>query len=295
MGVRHHLLLNQPLIIDRAGELRDQVDLAAADAVVVKDGALLTVGGELAELPADQRPAHGLEVYLGRDGERDLVAIVADEPVESGAPDVRMMPLRELLAAASSRGEAGARASEIAFTAVAIAAWHANHPRCALCGRETEPRMGGWVRHCEADDKDHYPRTDPAVIVAITDVDDRLLMAHASHWPAQRFSHLAGYVEPGESLEQAAHREVAEEAGLRLRDLTYVGSQPWPFPASVMVGFQASVDDTDFQLDDEEITEAMWVSRAEFGARVADGTLVPPPAGSIAARMVEEWFGSPLP
>lgn len=293
--MRHHLLLDHPLLIDRAGERRDRVDMAGADAVVVREGAVLAVDGALVEVAPRERPAHGLQIYLGREGDRDLVAIVADDPVDLGPPGSRMTPLRELLGTFAARGEDGARDREIATTAVAISAWHANHPRCSLCGRATEPRTGGWVRRCPADQKDHYPRTDPAVIVAITDARDRMLMAHASHWPEHRYSHLAGYVEPGESLEQAAHREVAEESGLELHDLVYAGSQPWPFPASVMVGFRAHVRSTAFVLDDEEITAAMWVTRAELSARVADGTLVLPPAGSIAHRMLEEWYGSTLP
>ncbi|MFW7413694.1 NAD(+) diphosphatase [Demequina sp. SO4-18] len=293
--MNHRLLLDGPLIIDRASERREQVDMATADAVVVKDGAVLAVDGDLVELAAGQRPAHGLQIYLGRERERDLVAIVPDSLDEVAVPGARMTPLRELLGLFAARGLDGARDRELATTAVAISLWHASHPRCARCGNPTEPRMGGWVRRCEADGQDHYPRTDPAVIVAITDGDDRLLMAHASHWSENRYSHLAGYVEPGESLEQAAHREVAEESGLRLRDLTYAGSQPWPFPASVMVGFRARVDDPAFVLDDDEISAAMWVTRAELDARVADGTLVLAPAGSIARRLLEEWYGATLP
>jgi NAD+ diphosphatase len=150
------------------------------------------------------------------------------------------------------------------------------------------------VRLCVRDEREHYPRTDPAVIVAITDPADRLLIAHASYWSPRRFSHLAGYVEPGESLEQAAHREVAEEAGLRVTDLAYVASQPWPFPASIMVGFTATVTDATLTLDDEEITEARFVTREELAALAADGTIILAPAGSIARRMIEDWYGGPL-
>ncbi|MDN4480983.1 NAD(+) diphosphatase [Demequina muriae] len=293
--MNRHLLLDQPLIIDRGSERRELVDTTHAHAVVVRDGAVLAIDGDVVELPPSERPAHGLEIYLGRDGEHELVAVVPDGPLDIGGPGARMTPLRELLGMFAARGADGARDRELATTAVAISAWHASHPRCALCGSATEPRMGGWVRRCPTDQRDHYPRTDPAVIVAITDGEDRMLMAHASHWSANRFSHLAGYVEPGESLEQAAHREVAEESGLVLHDLTYAGSQPWPFPASVMVGFRARVDDPAFVLDDDEISEAMWVSRAELDARVADGTLVLAPPGSIARRLLEEWYGSTLP
>ncbi len=293
--MRHPLLLDQPQIVDRSAELRESVDLDSAHAVVVRDGAVLAADGCLVELAASERPAVSLQIYLGRDGERDVVAIVPEGEVDDLRPGVRMTPLRQLLGVFAARGDEGAREAEIATTAVAIAAWHANHHRCSLCGRVTEPRLGGWARWCATDEKDHYPRIDPAVIVAVTDADDRILMAHASHWPSHRYSHLAGYAEPGESLEQAAHREVGEEAGLRLHSLEYAGSQPWPFPASLMVGFRGRVADPTFVLDDKEITAAMWVTRAELGARVADGTLVLPPMGSIAHRMLEEWFGSSLP
>lgn len=226
------------------------------------------------------------------------MALVPDAELDDpglGDPEVAMTGLREVLHSAADRGAQGDGERELASTAVAITMWHANHPRCAVCGDVTRVTSGGWVRHCDRDDKDHYPRTDPAVIVAITDPDDRLLLAHASYWSPRRFSHLAGYVEPGESLEQAVHREVMEEASIQVRDLAYVGSQPWPFPASVMVGFTARVDDPRVQVDGDEITEARFVSREEMAALVAEGTIVIAPHGSIARRMIEDWYGDALP
>jgi NAD+ diphosphatase len=130
------------------------------------------------------------------------------------------------------------------------------------------------------------------VIVAITDPEDRLLVAHASYWSARRYSHLAGYVEPGESLEQAARREVGEEAGLILAALSYVASQPWPFPASIMTGFKATVEDPTLRLDQDEITDAMWVSREDLPGLVSDGSVILPPAGSIARWMLDDWLGA---
>jgi len=268
-----------------------------AHAVVVRDGALLAADGRLIEVPPDERPEASLVAYLGQDDGRDIVAVVPAEGTfgadEDGIGAERMVGLRDLLRAFAARGTDGARDRELAATAVAIATWHANHPRCPICGDPTTPAMGGWVRRCERDQRDHYPRTDPAVIVAITDPDDRLLMAHASYWSARRFSHLAGYVEPGESLEQAVHREVGEEAGLVVRDLAYAGSQPWPFPASVMVGFKARVDDPSLSLDNDEITEARFVSRDELESQIGDGQVILAPHGSIARRLIEEWHGSP--
>lgn len=291
-------LLDPPLI-DRAAERRDTTALEDVDAVVVANGALLAAEGRLLVVrPHDQPPA-ALRVYLGRDGDRDLVALVPSDPAfgqdGDGIGTERMVPLRDLFRSISLRGDEGARDRELAAAAVALSTWHASHPRCSVCGKSTTVRHGGWVRYCEACEREHYPRTDPAVIVAITDPQDRLLLAHASYWSPRRFSHLAGYVEPGESLEQAVHREVFEEASLRLRDLTYVGSQPWPFPASIMVGFTATTDDPQFRLDDNEITEAMWVSREDLLHLVDEGTVIPAPPGSIARRMVEEWFGDAIP
>jgi NAD+ diphosphatase len=288
--------LAEPLLVDRAAHRRDE-DMSTAMAVVVREGALLSSDGRLVQVAPHERPEADLTVYLGQDAGRDLVAVVPTQPLrdaDDGLGTERMVSLRDLFASFASMGEDGARQREIAATAVAIATWHANHPRCSVCGDPTRPIKGGWVRHCDRDDREHYPRTDPAVIVALTDPEDRLLLAHASYWSPRRFSHLAGYVEPGESLEQAVHREVAEEAGLTVRDLVYEGSQPWPFPASVMVGYRARVDDPTLHLDDDEITEARWVTREELGALVADGHVVLAPRGSIARRLLDQWHGAPV-
>lgn len=309
-----------PLLVDRSATRRDGSDPATCHAIVVRDGAVLVSGDRLVERAPGNHPDHSLAVYLGRDGDRDLVALVPtdasgdDRVTQGGAashadtippaadasaavsfaqPGERLVGLRDAIRIFAEASDAG-RQHELAATAVAITTWHANHPRCAKCGQTTRPTSGGWVRHCDVDERDHYPRTDAAVIVAITDTDDRLLMAHASYWSAGRFSHLAGYVEPGESFEQAVHREVAEEASLHVRDLAYVGSQPWPFPASIMVGFTARTDNPNFSLDDDEITQAQFVSRAELAAHVADGTMIVAPPGSIARRMMEDWYGGPL-
>ena len=285
--------LTEALIVDRAAERRDH-DMAHATAIVVRDGAVLATGGVVVELPPDERPQAALTVYLGRDGDRDLVAVVPTDErfglADDGIGSERMVGLRDLIHAFASRGPSAARDRELASTAVAITTWHGNHPRCSLCGEPTVPIKGGWVRRCPVDEREHYPRTDPAVIVAITDPEDRLLIAHASYWSERRYSHLAGYVEPGESLEQAARREVGEEARLTLASLTYLGSQPWPFPASIMVGFRATVDDPNFTLDDDEISDAMWVARDELPVLVADGVVILPPAGSIARSMLDDWL-----
>ncbi len=287
-----------PLIVDRAAELRDGFDPAAATVIVVTEGRLLTSAGRLVELPPGAHPEASLTLYLGREAERDLVAIVPADPSFADGYDgiggERLVGLRDLLKPFSERGAEGVRDRELGATAVALEQWHAAHGHCARCGAATEPVKGGWVRRCPVDDREHYPRVDPAVIVAITDPEDRLLLAHAAHWGPHRFSILAGYVEPGETFEQAVHREVWEEAQVRLTEVSYAGSQPWPFPASVMVGFTARTDATSLTVDGVEITEGRFVSRDEIVALVADGEIVLAPHGSIARRLIEAWFGGPI-
>lgn len=313
VGVRIPWNLAEPLLIDRDADRRQPPDLDGAVAVVIHDGAVLARAGVPVELPRHQWPDAELTLMLGHerlmlapDNPRGVVALVVDETtarrVASGEPvgasgvgeTVGFAPLRALLRILAQHGAAGARGFEIAMTAVALAAWHASHPRCSLCGEPTQPQRGGWIRRCPADGREHHPRTDPAVIVAITDADDRLLLAHAAHWGPGRYSHLAGYVEPGESLEQAVHREVAEEAGLSLTSVRYAGSQPWPFPASLMVAFTASATGTEITVDQEEITDARWVARSELSALLAAGEVSVPPVGSIARELMQQWYGEEL-
>ena len=196
--------------------------------------------------------------------------------------------LRDIGAGLSAQ-EAG-----LATTAVALDSWHARHPRCPRCGAETRVAQSGWTRVCVVDASEHYPRTDPAVIMAVVDADDRLLLGHAAHWAAGRWSTLAGFVEAGESLEHAVRREVAEETGVLVGAVSYRGSQPWPFPASLMLGFLATAESTDVTVDGVELTEARWFSRDELAAAVRSGEVIPPGRASIARALVEEWFGGPL-
>ncbi len=260
--------------------------------MVVVDGAVLARDGAPVLLAPGEHPEASLVAYLGAADGRDLALLVPADgeagvsaALEAGAA---LVPLRPLLASLDARPD-GARDRELVTTAVALQRWHANHPRCAHCGEATVAISGGWVRRCEAEGRDHYPRTDPAIIVAVTDDQDRLLVAHAATFSAGRYSHLAGYVEPGESFEQAVHREVAEEVGLAVTDVAYVGSQPWPFPASVMVGFTARAASAALTPDGVEITDALWVTRAELDEATQAGRMVLPPAGSIARSLLEQW------
>jgi NAD+ diphosphatase len=169
--------------------------------------------------------------------------------------------------------------------------WHARHRFCGVCGEPTEPRDAGHVRVCtaEACGASHFPRTDPAVIVLVTD-GDRALLGRQPAWDRGRYSTLAGFVEPGESLEDAVAREVREEAGVRLREIRYHSSQPWPFPASLMVGFTAVAEDDAVTVDRDELEDARWFTRAELRAGLADGTFLLPSDISIAHRLVTEWL-----
>jgi NAD+ diphosphatase len=184
----------------------------------------------------------------------------------------------------------------LAVEAYALAQWHAVHTHCPRCGAETEVTQGGWVRHCPVDGSDHFPRTDPAVIMAITDPDDRLLLARGPEWSPGRRSVLAGFVEPGESVEQAVVRETAEEVGVAVdpESIEYRGSLAWPFPASLMLGFRARATTTRLVLQDGEIAEAGWFTRQEVATAVADGVLSSYGRNSIGRSLIEDWLGGPL-
>jgi NAD+ diphosphatase len=186
------------------------------------------------------------------------------------------------------------RDSDLATTAVALSEWHRRSRHCPRCGAATHAELGGWVRRCPADGGEEYPRTDAAVIMAVTDDADRILLAHGARWAERRFSMLAGFVEPGESLETAVRREVAEEVGVQVDEVTYVSSQPWPFPTSLMVAFRAHATTSDLVCDEQEVTEARWFTRDELARAVRDGQVTLPMCTSVALALIEEWFGGPL-
>ena len=188
-----------------------------------------------------------------------------------------------------------ARDAGLVVHAVSLANWHAAHTHCPRCGTPTVPENAGHTRRCPDDRSEHYPRTDPAVVMLVVDDDDRLLLGRQTTWPERRFSTLAGFVEPGESLEAAVRREVAEECGVRIGAVTYLGSQPWPFPSSLMLGFTAHAETTDVGRHDGEIAEARWYDRATMLADVDAGELLVSPSISISRRLIEHWYGAPLP
>jgi NAD+ diphosphatase len=231
--------------------------------------------------PGEVGPARE-PVFLGVDDSGVAYVAVAETPGEDWAG------LRDVGALLDDR-DAG-----LLTEAVAVLNWHATHRHCPRCGTPTEPVQAGWARRCPADGSEHYPRTDPAVIMTVVDADDRVLLGHNPRWPQGRYSTLAGFVEPGESLEAAVRREAAEEAGVVVGEVTYLGSQPWPFPASLMLGFTAHATSPDITVDGVEITDARWFSREELTEAVRTGQVLLPPRVSIARRLVERWYGGEL-
>ncbi|WP_157249594.1 NAD(+) diphosphatase [Nonomuraea typhae] len=191
-------------------------------------------------------------------------------------------------------GLLGDRDAGLLVYAVALEAWHTTHEFCPRCGSRTRVESGGHVRVCPVDGSQHFPRVDPAVIMLVRDQDDRCLLARGPQWPEGRLSILAGFVEPGESLEHAVIREVAEEVGITVTNPRYLGSQPWPFPRSLMLGFFAEALSTTLTPDTEEIAEARWYSREQLAEALATGELRLPPPVSIARRLIETWYGDHL-
>jgi NAD+ diphosphatase len=170
--------------------------------------------------------------------------------------------------------------------------WHARHHFCGVCSHPTQSAEAGHVRRCTnpACGTSHFPRTDPAVIMLVHDGGDRVILGRQTQWPPGMHSVLAGFVEPGENLEEAVTREVAEEVGIAVTDVRYQSSQPWPFPASIMLGFTARALATDLQLADDELETARWYSRAELRASPENESFRLPRRDSIARRLVEDWL-----
>lgn len=237
-------------------------------------------------------PAPLLRCYLGRDTEARYELRVFDEAAAHGIePEAaRWEGLR--LAATGLDGRDAALFTE----ALAIANWHEGHGHCPRCGATTEPTQAGWARRCTREGNLLFPRTDPAVIVLVTDDLDRVLLGSNALWEQHRFSLLAGFVEPGESLEAAVVRELGEETGLPVDRVEYVGSQPWPFPASLMLGFTArlasGIEAATATPDGEEILELRWFTRDELVGALGDIAL--PGETSIARWLLERWFGGPI-
>lgn len=167
--------------------------------------------------------------------------------------------------------------------------WHARHRFCAQCGGDTKLAKGGWQRNCEACGAQHFPRTDPVTIMLV-EYDGKLMLGRGLGWPEGRFSALAGFVEPGESIEEAVVREVLEEAGVKVRGVTYVASQPWPFPSQLMIGCHSHADSDVLEIDTTEMAEVVFFTHDEVKAALAgNGPFVAPPPHAIAHHLMHWW------
>ncbi len=285
-------ILDLPLahsVVDRAEHLRKDPDLLEAlwerAKIIHSDGEKFLIdqeSGKLAYLKNFEAPDNGDEFFLGLDSGDPYFLFLS--PQIAGREE-SYKTLREV------GGLLDHLQIGLAVHAQGLAHWHKRHPRCSLCGALTAPALGGSVRHCSQCETDHYPRTDPAIIVLVKDRDDRILLGRQKVWPEHRFSTFAGFVETGESFEQCVAREVAEEAGVLVSDVQYLGSQPWPFPASLMVAFEATIlDPENARPDGNEIEEIKWFDRDSIIEEIQVGELLLPPKISVARAMIEAWY-----
>jgi NAD+ diphosphatase len=303
--------------LDRAAHLRAD---AAAVAGLLAGGHVLPLwqgkplmqdGGGLAWVPAGhpvlERAAS--PVFLGLDdGMARFAADISDWVPDAGGPDVQpgffdaseqhhpALPASHRFA--ELRGamvRLGPREGELAATARAVLQWHRSHRFCAACGAASEPVQAGWQRRCTACGAMHFPRTDPVVIMLVTR-GNRLLLGRSPGWPPGMYSCLAGFVEPGETVEAAVRREVAEETGIVVGPVRYVASQPWPFPASLMIGCRGEAVSEAITVDPVELEDALWVTREDM-VTVMDGrhpVIRPTRRGAIAHALIAEWLADRL-
>lgn len=308
--------------LDRAAELRgDPKAMAKAKAnpdtcvIVLWRGKPLVQGGDqdsLVRLPMDHpvlAEARMAPIYLGRDNGNHCFAFDISpwkpdnldkaalgsflDPSQQQHPALAAEQIFCELRAVMTR--LNMRDAELAATAKAIHSWHRSHRFCAICGHESEMAMAGWQRNCPSCEGSHFPRTDPVVIMLITHGND-VLMGRSPGWPDGMYSLLAGFVEPGETLEAAVRREVLEEAGIRVGAVEYLSSQPWAFPSSLMFGCCGEALNKDITIDPVEIEDAIWVSREEMMQAFAGlhPVLKPARKGAIAHFLLRNWLADRL-
>jgi NAD+ diphosphatase len=268
--------------LDRAGTRRNddawlaaRLDDPTTRVIAASEAGVLSEDGRPKLLSVADLPDGAERVLLGVDGDGHAV-FAAD--VSDDYPGERR-GLRDL-AANMSQAEGGMIAH-----GVALLNWHRRHQFCANCGARTKSAEAGHVRRCPNCGAEHHPRTDPVVIMLVED-GDRAILGRQSHWPPGRYSALAGFVEPGESLEEAVAREVWEESGVQVTEVRYRSSQPWPFPTSLMLGFTARWASGEPAVRDGELEDVRWFTREE----IAGGGVQLPPPEAIARRLIEEWL-----
>lgn len=285
-------ILNLPLArsrVDRAAHLR--ADGAALESawesariIVFNGDSFLTDGGGIRYLTANEISGTGERIFLGQFDDENFFLWCSDQL----HGDLDSHKTLRAISHQLSDLDVG-----LAVHAQAIAFWHHKTRHCVECGSLTKLSVGGSMRKCIENGHEIYPRTDPAIIVLTLDQSGRILLGRQRVWPDYRFSTFAGFVEAGESFEQAVAREVAEEAGVLVDEIKYLGSQPWPFPQSLMVAFQARiVDPENARPDGEEIEEVRWFDRESMIQALKDKTLLLPPSMSVSRAMINTWHGN---
>ncbi|WP_121630572.1 NAD(+) diphosphatase [Tropicibacter alexandrii] len=303
--------------LDRAAELRGDIPALAAAmqtpearVIFVWRGKVLIQGDALARLPMDHpllAEARTPPILLGRETgavfahdishwdpqAQDMGEVGAfidkSEQVHPAASDAHFAELRMIMTRLSPRD------AELASVAKGIFGWHATHGFCAKCGAASEMHKAGWERVCPACGVHHFPRTDPVVIMLITH-GNRCLLGRSPGWPEGMYSCLAGFVEPGETIEAAVRREVFEEAGVKVGPVTYLASQPWVFPSSLMFGCHGEALSDQITIDPDEIEDAMWVTREDILEAMAGNRegLLPARKGAIAQFLLQNWVADTL-
>lgn len=301
--------------LDRAAEMRGQADALGkqddARAILMWRGKPMISGDALLRLSMDHpvmAEAAAGQVFLGRENGAPVFAadlsawepegqtaetlngfLDPSEQTHPAVPDAVFAELRANMTRLSARD------AELAATARAVLEWHRSHRFCARCGAESQMAMGGWQRDCAACGGHHFPRTDPVVIMLITH-GNAVLVGRSPGWPEGMYSLLAGFVEPGETIEAAVRREVFEEVGVRVGAVGYLSSQPWPFPASLMLGCAGEALNTDLTIDPAEIEDAIWVTREEMAEAFAGAhpKLMPARKGAIAHFLLQAWLSDRL-
>jgi NAD+ diphosphatase len=272
-----------------AAWVAERLDDPSSRAVVLAETAVLVDQERLALVELPGLMAHGAEpLLLGVQDDRALFAVDA-EPLDAAAlAPAELVSVRDI-APRLAQDDGGL----IAYAA-ALLNWHRRHRFCSMCGRPSLVEEAGLLRRCPACGAEHHPRTDPVVIMLVIDEQrDRVLLGRQASWPPRRYSALAGFVEPGESLEDAVTREVREEAGVEVAGARYDSSQPWPFPSSLMLGFTVAYVSGEAVASDGELEEARWFSREELAEAAAGrGDMRLPPPVAIARTLIDGWLAA---
>lgn len=287
---------------DRHGAHRtdpDWLDRRWADpatrVLVVAGTRIRPVDGRLAWCSPADAP-DGIRVLLGeQDGTAYFATLV--DPARAPGEQSEWVTLRAVV---QHLLDDGGETAPMVLHAIGLAEWHWATRYCRRCGGRLASREAGHVLQCRECERQQFPRLEPAVIMLITDgepgsPDERCLLGRSPQWPAGRFSTLAGFVEPGETMEDAVRREVHEETGVRVGEVRYFGSQPWPLPASLMIGFTGRADEATIEVDAAEIAEARWFTRDDLRRQASDGDALLPSGVSISRSLIESWYGGPLP